>query len=198
MQAPDLDPILPGEFVLVNMKERPHSKINSPWSGPWQVIETTDNDPAHPIIVLQHVANKKIDRFNASMCKRCNLDLFESLEAAIPIAATDNFEYEIEAILDHRPRGERKRRRKDAYEFQVLWRGLERNEDNPSWEPWSNESLRASEPMQRYCERSDVRAELGKDFLPPTAEPAAAAKNDKNAKKPRPANQAERDNLQTE
>ena len=166
MQAPDLDPILPGEFVLVNMKERPHSKINSPWSGPWQVIETTDNDPAHPIISLQHIANKKIDRFNASMCKRCNLDLFEALEAAIPIAAADNFEYEIEAVLDHRPRGERKRKRKDTYEFQVLWRGIERSEDNPSWEPWANESLRASEPMQRYCDRSDVQAELGRDFLP--------------------------------
>jgi hypothetical protein len=166
MQAPDLDPILPGEFVLVNMKERPHSKINSPWSGPWQVIETEDNDPAHPIITLQHIANKKIDRFNASMCKRCNLDLYNTLEEAIPIAAADNFEYEIEAILDHRPRGERKRKRKDTYEFQVLWRGIERSEDNPSWEPWANESLRASEPMQRYCERSDVQAELGKDFLP--------------------------------
>jgi transposase InsO family protein len=166
MQAPDLDPILPGEFVLVNMKERPHSKINSPWSGPWQVIETEDNDPAHPIITLQHIANKKIDRFNASMCKRCNLDLYNTLEEAIPIAAADNFEYEIEAILDHRPRGERKRKRKDTYEFQVLWRGIERSEDNPSWEPWANESLRASEPMQRYCERSDVQAELGRDFLP--------------------------------
>ena len=166
MQAPDLEPILPGEFVLVNMKERPHSKINSPWSGPWQVIETQDNDPTHPIIVLQHIASKKIDRFSASMCKRCNLDLFEALEEAIPIAAADNFEYEIEAVLDHRPKGERKRRRKDLYEFQVLWRGIERSEDNPSWEPWANESLRASEPMQRYCDRSDVIAELGKDFLP--------------------------------
>jgi hypothetical protein len=166
MQAPDLDPILPGEFVLVNMKERPHSKINSPWSGPWQVMETEDNDPTHPIITLQHIANKKIDRFNASMCRRCNLDLYNILEEAIPIAAADNFEYEIEAILDHRPRGERKRKRKDTYEFQVLWRGLERSEDNPSWEPWANESLRASEPMQRYCERSDVQAELGRDFLP--------------------------------
>ena len=29
-QAPDLSPILPGEFVLVDMLERPHSKINSP------------------------------------------------------------------------------------------------------------------------------------------------------------------------
>ncbi len=94
------------------------------------------------------------------------MDLFETLDAAISYAAMDNFEYEIEAVLDHEPRGERKRRRKDTYSFQVLWRGIERSEDNPSWEPWSNESLRASEPFRAYCMRSDVRAELGKDFLP--------------------------------
>ena len=192
----DASPILPGEFVLVNMKERPHSKINSPWSGPWQVIEQQqDNDPTQPIILLQHIASKKIDRFNANMCKRCNLDLFKELDEAIPIAAADNFEYEIEAILDHRPRGKRKRGRKDLYEFQVLWRNIERSEDNPSWEPWANESLRASEPMQRYCERSEVQDELGRDFLPPVAESSPTDKNDKNAKKPRSAKRAERDDL---
>jgi hypothetical protein len=42
------------------------------WSGPWHVIEKEDNDPAHPIMLLQHIASKKIERFNASMCKRCN------------------------------------------------------------------------------------------------------------------------------
>jgi hypothetical protein len=66
MEAPDLNPILPGEFVLVDMRDRPHTKINSPWSGPWQVIEQQDNDPAHPIMLLQHIASKKIDRFNVS------------------------------------------------------------------------------------------------------------------------------------
>jgi transposase InsO family protein len=187
-QEVDASPILPGEFVLVNMKERPHSKINSPWSGPWQVIEQQDNDPTHPIILLQHIASKKIERFNANMCKRCNLDLLKELEEAIPIAAADNFEYEIETILDHRPRGERKRKRRDVYEFQVLWRGIERGEDNPSWEPWSNESLRASEPLQTYCSRSDVVAELGRDFLP-TLEPKGAAK--KKSKRSRQAEPGE-------
>jgi hypothetical protein len=165
MDAENIEPLMPGDFVLVDMRERPHAKINSPWSGPWQVIEKEDNDPTHPIIWLQHIANKKVDRFNASMCKRCNLDLFEKLEDAMPYAAADNFEYVIEDILDHRPRGERGRKRKDGYEFQVLWSGLERSEDNPSWEPYCNESLRASEPFLRYCRRSDVQAELGKDFV---------------------------------
>jgi hypothetical protein len=93
------------------------------------------------------------------------MDLFETLDAAIPYAAMDNFEYEIEAILDHEPKGERKRRRKDSYTFQVLWRGIDRSEENPSWEPWANESLRASEPFQLYCRRADVRADLGDNFV---------------------------------
>jgi len=178
-QAPDLAPILPGEFVLVDMRERPHSKINSPWSGPWQVVQQEDNDPTHPIMLLQHIASKKLDRFNASMCKRCNLDLLATLEEAIPVAAADNFEYEIEAILDHQPRGERKRKRRDTYQFQVLWRGIERSEDNPSWEPYANESLRASEPLAAYCRRSDVQAELGKDFLTGNADESPGGKQKK-------------------
>jgi hypothetical protein len=131
------------------------------------------------MMTLQHIATKKIDTFHTSMCKRCNLDLFETLEAAIPHAAMDNFEYEVEAILAHEPKGERKRRRRDAYQFQVLWRGIERSEDNPSWEPWANESLRASEPFRAYCSRSDVQAELGRDFLPSEAEDSSAAKKSK-------------------
>jgi hypothetical protein len=42
------------------------------------------------------------------MCKRCNLDLYGALEEAIPIAAADNFEYEIEQVLDHLPAGPRR------------------------------------------------------------------------------------------
>jgi hypothetical protein len=174
MEKDDMEPLVPGDFVLVDMRERPHTKISSPWSGPWQVVEKEDNDDTHPIMTLQHIASKKLDRFNASMCKRCNLDLFEKVEDAIKWAASDNFEYEIETVLDHRPRGERKRRRKDTYEFQVLWRGIEPSEDNPSWEPYCNESLRASEPFAQYCRRADVLAELGRDFIPSEPAPAPA------------------------
>lgn len=160
----DIEPLVPGDFVLVDMRERPHSKINSPWSGPWLVLDKEDNDATHPIMVLQHIANKKIERFNASMCKRCNLDLFDKVEEAIKYAACDNFEYEIEAILDHEPKGKRQRKAKSTYRFQVLWKG-ERSEDNPSWEPYSNESLRTSQPFIDYCQRSDVLADLGVDFV---------------------------------
>jgi hypothetical protein len=170
--AEDVEPLEPGDFVLVDMRERPHAKVNSPWSGPWQVIEHDDNDGAHPMVLCQHIASKKIERFNKTMCKRCNLDLFERVEDAVQYAARDSFEYEIEAILAHTPRGARKRKSKESYQFQVLWKGIERSEDNPSWEPYSNQSLRESEPMREYCQRADVIAELGKDFLPSSAGPS--------------------------
>ena len=107
------------------------------------------------------------------------MDLFKELEEAIPFAAADNFEYEIEAVLDHRPRGKRERRRRDTYEFQVLWRDIEHSDENPSWEPWSNESLRSSEPFIAYCQRSDVVTELGKEFLPPSEQPEGAGSKKK-------------------
>jgi hypothetical protein len=76
MEKEDIQPLVPGDFVLVDMRERPHTKVSSPWSGPWQVVEKEDNDDTHPMMTLQHIASKKIERFHASMCKRCNLDLF--------------------------------------------------------------------------------------------------------------------------
>ena len=180
MAAQDVEPLQPGDFVLVDMRERPHTKINAPWSGPWQVVEEReDNETRHPMVTCQHIANKKIERFSTKMCKRCDMDLFKELEEAIPFAAADNFEYEIEAVLDHRPRGKRKRQRRDTYEFQVLWRGIEHSDENPSWEPWSNESLRSSEPFITYCQRSDVAMELGKDFLPTSEQPEGAGSKKK-------------------
>jgi hypothetical protein len=171
VDAEEVEPLEPGDFVLVDIRERPHAKVNSPWSGPWQVIEHDDNDGAHPIVLCQHIASKKTERFNKSMCKKCNLDLFEKVEDAVQYAARDSFEYEVEAILAHTPRGERKRKSREPYQFQVLWKGIERSEDNPSWEPYSNQSLMESEPMREYCQRADVVAELGRDFLPGNAAP---------------------------
>ena len=67
----------------------------------------------------------------------------------------------------------------DSY-FRICFGGIERSEDNPSWEPYANESLRASEPFAAYCRRSDVQAELGKDFI--ASDAAEGAPSDKQRK----------------
>jgi hypothetical protein len=78
----------------------------------------------------------------------------------------------MQAILEHEPKGPRtflsgKRklmRRKDDYSFKVLWKDIAQDESNPSWEPWSNESLRSSHLFEEYCKRPEVMADLGADF----------------------------------
>ena len=58
----------------------------------------------------------------------------------------------------------RRRRPKSDFEFQVRWADLPEGEDNPSWEPWTNLSLRESAPFQAYLQRPEVVAVLGHDF----------------------------------
>jgi hypothetical protein len=46
----------------------------------------------------------------------------------------------------------------------VLWKDIPQDENNPTWEPWANESLRDSHLFEQYCKRPEVLAELGTDF----------------------------------
>jgi hypothetical protein len=58
----------------------------------------------------------------------------ERTESAVAVAAVDNEEFEVEAIVDHRllpGRGPRRRR----LEFRVRWRGYEPEED--TWLPFA-------------------------------------------------------------
>jgi hypothetical protein len=102
--------------------------------------------------------------------KRCSLDHYPSIDEALPLAALDSFEYMVERILSHRPGGSRKQhgkrlRPKAEYEFEVLWAGLPLEEgENPSWESWSNTSLRSCEAYRSYCQSPEVVATLGADF----------------------------------
>jgi hypothetical protein len=41
-------------------------------------------------------------------------------------------------------------RPKSDYEFQCLWKDLELSDENPSWEPWTNASMRTCEAYQIY------------------------------------------------
>ena len=88
------------------------------------------------------------------MLKFCDMSLMRTLEEAIPYASKDSFEYEISEVLEHRPTGPRKQngslRPKSDYEFKCLWKDIELSDENPSWEPWSNASLRSCEAYLLY------------------------------------------------
>ncbi len=111
--------------------------------------------------------------------KRCNLDQYANVEAVLPVAALDNFEYSVAEVLDHRPKerrtGKGRRAPKKDFEFPVRWADLPEDESNPSWEPWSNTSLRTCEAYQLYCAKPEVVQLLGADFCSKEGEDAQAA-----------------------
>ena len=96
----------------------------------------------------------------------CNMSHFRgNKEEAAKFAERDDWTYTVDRILRHRPSGVRRRRPKRDYEFEVLWAHLPLEEDsNPSWEPWSNTSLRSCEAYSTYLQQPDVVAALGNDF----------------------------------
>ena len=117
---------------------------------------------------LQHLSTKKTGLFHKNMLKFCNMSALSALEEAIPYAAKDLFEYEVAEILEHLPSGPRKvggkLRPKSDYSFRCLWKDLLEDEDNPSWEPWTNNSLRDCEAYKEYLLKPDVANDLGASF----------------------------------
>jgi hypothetical protein len=99
----------------------------------------------------------------------------------LPLAAADHFEYLVESIEQHRPAQRRlpngRLRPKSDFEFLVRWEGLPISEDNPSWEPWSNVSLRTTDAFAAYLSRPEVGAALGADFAGPKVADEAPAEN---------------------
>jgi transposase InsO family protein len=157
-----------GDFVFVKMSERKHSKIQAPWAGPYQVLDFPANDPASPMALLQHLSTKKTGLYHKNMLKFCDMTGLRTIEDAIPYAAKDLFEYEVAEVIEHRPTGSRrtsgKLTPKSDYHFLCLWKDLVESDENPSWEPWTNSSLRECEAYKEYLRRPDVVRELGANF----------------------------------
>jgi hypothetical protein len=102
------------------------------------------------------------------MMKFCDMSLMKQVEDALPYAAKDNFEYEIESVIGHRPQGPRRTsaglRNKSDYEFRCLWKDLPLGEDNPNWEPWDNSSMRQCEAYIEYVQQQHIIDQLGDKF----------------------------------
>jgi transposase InsO family protein len=156
------------DFVLVKLTDRPQQKMQPRWSGPYLVISFPDNDQTRQIVTLQHLSTKVVGEFHINMLKFCDMSLMKQIEDAIPYAAKDCFEYEIEDVIQHKPMGPRRTaaglRNKSEYEFKILWKDIPLGADNPSWEPWTNETIRLCKPYQDYLQRPEVLAMLGDKF----------------------------------
>jgi hypothetical protein len=164
-EASEIDSLQPGDAVLVSVEERGAHKLGARWRGPYLVVDA----PVGQTVQLQHLASRAVGTFQLDMCKRCDMTLVAEVDNWLPLAAQDNFEYVIAEICGHRPekrsqQGKRKRPKAD-FEFLVRWADLPEGDDNPTWEPWSNQSMRESAPYAAYLAQSDVQAALGADFL---------------------------------
>jgi hypothetical protein len=164
-EASEVDSLQPGDAVLVSVEERGAHKLGARWRGPYLVVEA----PVGQKVQLQHLASRAVGTFQLDMCKRCDMSLVADVDDWLPLAAQDNFEYVIAEICGHRPekrsqQGKRKRPKSD-FDFLVRWADLPEGEDNPTWEPWSNQSMRESAPFAAYLAQSDVQEALGADFL---------------------------------
>jgi hypothetical protein len=165
-EAAEVDSLQPGDAVLVSVEERSAHKLAARWRGPYLVVEA----PEGQSVLLQHLSSRAVGKFALTMCKRCNLELLSDVDSWLPLAAQDNFEYVIGDVVAHRPERRlpgKRRQPKSDFEFLVRWADLPEGEDNPSWEPWDNQSLRESAPYAAYLSRPEVREALGADFLAP-------------------------------
>jgi hypothetical protein len=183
-EAADLGSLIPGDTVLVSSDERPVHKLSPRWLGPYLVV----TEPVGQRVLLQHLSSKKMGEFALNMCKRCDMSLVSDTNEWLSLAAADHFEYLVEAVEQHRPTQRRlpngRLRPKSDFEFLVRWEGLPIDDENPSWEPWTNASLRTTDAFATYLAKAEVAAALGSDFADSKAQGADKAPG-KDARKRR-------------
>ena len=99
-----------------------------------------------------------------------NMSHFREVQEAIPYALQDEWTYQVDRILEHRPAGPRRAngrlRPKHRYEFLTLYKHIpqsqEEGDENPAWQPWSH--VRHLHALRTYCNQPGVVSQLGNDF----------------------------------
>jgi hypothetical protein len=159
-----------GSWVLAYRGGLPHgrerTKLQYSWTGPWRVLDR-NNDDSLPKVQCMHAATKRVETFNIAELKAFDYSLMNSLEDFERTAQRDAWDYSVDSIINHRPRGPRGRKKKSSYSFEVLYKFLDRStepgQENPAWQPFS--AVAHTEALQQYCAREDVSAELGPNFF---------------------------------
>jgi hypothetical protein len=155
---------------------RPRTKLQLPWTGPWKVVDRSD-DPLNPRVRCIHAASRKVETFGRRELRSFNADLMDGPDDFAKSAQRDEWDYNVECILSHRPEGPRRLhsgslRRKDSYQFSVRYKFLplsdEAGSENPSWQPYHN--VRFTEALYQYCQQPAVARQLGSDFCPAAPE----------------------------
>jgi hypothetical protein len=160
-----------GEMVLAKrggLGQRPKDKLQSKYTGPYVVVDRPD--PSHSIVKIVHLATRKVESRHMNELVVCNMSQFREVQDAIPFALQDEWTYQVDSILQHKPDGPRRvngrLRAKSKYEFLTLYKHIpqsqEEGEENPSWQPWSH--VKHLQAMRNYCSQPEVATLLGTDF----------------------------------
>ncbi len=163
--------IYEGDIVLAirgGLGKRPKDKLQSKYTGPYMVVER--QDPAQSIVRIAHIAPNNIESRHMSDLVSCTMSHFQTVQDAIPFALQDEWTYQVEKILEHRPTGPRRingrLRPKHRYEFLTQYKHIplsqEEGDENPSWQPWSH--VKHLQALREYCRDIDVSNQLGHDF----------------------------------
>lgn len=162
--------IVEGSIVLAvrgGLGKRPKGKLQTRYTGPYVVLDRPD--PAHSIVLISHIATQKVEERHMSDLAICDMSRFREIEEAIPFALQDEWTYQVDSILQHRPEGPRRSnnrlRAKSKYEFLTLYRHIpqsqEEGDENPCWQPWAN--VKHLSALRTYCAQPQA-AGLGANF----------------------------------
>jgi hypothetical protein len=138
-----------GDFVLqTKLSTSVSGKPNTRWTGPFLVMNRTENDPSHPVLHLMDLTTMKIKEASINDCRQFNTSWFDEdnlMPELVKLAATDKNEYVVEKIISHKPSGSTRKVPLSRYLFEVKWEDFEET----TWEPYSN--LKDLAPLEDYA-----------------------------------------------
>ena len=133
------------DWVLLTFPNNPPRKLSSKYRGPFRVVKV---DRPDLITVINIVSGKEITVHVDRLVPFVGGDN-HSLEYLTHVAATDETEFVIERILDHRMLKKSSKKKKVShkdYQFLVSWLGYDDTEN--TWEPYNN--LKDTIQLQNY------------------------------------------------
>jgi transposase InsO family protein len=137
-------------FVLCSFPigDRPLSKLDLPWQGPFQVVRHNRAE----YLLRDLVEGKEIKRVHVSRLKEFLYD--PTLVDPLDIARRDSQQFVIESVIQHRGNTKTKPIRLSELSFLVHWQGYSQADE--SWEPWG--ALRNVPALHRYLESKGLKS----------------------------------------
>jgi transposase InsO family protein len=133
--------------------DRPLSKLDLPWQGPFQVVRHNKAE----YLLRDIVTGKEVKRVHVSRLKEFLYD--PSLVDPFDEARRDTQKFVIESIVDHKGRTSGRGVRRSDLTFLVHWLGY--GQEDETWEPWG--SVRNVPALHRYLDAKGLKSLVPKE-----------------------------------